>query len=1158
MLMCAIMVDKPNWKAIFMMIVKKYLEKGIKNKVFGCFFAIFLMLSGLFGAIPGTINNVYAEPEEETPAAEEEKADGSADMNATCKDSLGSLGWLVCPTTEKISHATDFLYDKIEDILEINPVEAKDGSPVYEIWKYFQGATNVLFALFLLIVVLSQITGVGITNYGIKKTLPKLIIAAILVNLSFFICSLAVDVSNIFGGGIRGLFDSIAASASANIESSSIDAGVGLSEAYSAMAGGTALTIGGLAIAFETGAIWMLIPLVFGALVSVVIGLITIAMRQAVVTLLIMIAPIAMVAYILPNTEPWFKKWRHMLIQMIIFYPAFSLLFGASSVAGWAIIVSSQNNGFGVLIGMAVQIFPLFFSWSLMKMSGTILGTINSKLNSLASGAIGGVRGWATSHQTLSRQKHLASPNAYSPSMKLQQYLSDRKIAREEETREHTETIKNRGMYYAANRNYKNGIPTKEAEGAYEAQARNMRYQEGILRHKNNMNKGLGQLEALKENGTIAQKARINELDVDNVKASDNLKMEQARGERIDYKNAVGFHNRMEAAMNAHMDDLQSRGRLLNAQGNPVIDPEYVRHFASGSTEEKIASDRYNELSKIMEGNAQDAHYAAAVAAHAYDTQNKIMATKMQKYFELTPPTKDVMYRLDELTKVASTTENKIKAAENIDAIIAGLRVLNARGDTDLVKYEMDNILDKSIGGGIQLGTHASQALASFLMFEVKDSDPWLRRFGKYINLETAQVYNGDKRKNRDFDYEEYVRGYHTELNEETGQLEQVFAKKGMVELMEGTSLDNIERTALSNFDESLRKAYTSYENGQANLNVKEYLERRKEVQTAIGPQFISASLKYLSGSEQLVSAVKFLTGYKKKTGVETYVGEDGKEYSRAVAKWVPEWENLDNDTQDEMKKFFEKQTLDYIAAQTPSQILGLRSDYKDPLFGHLADSYMEPEDIEEWDEDAILERENYMREWSDIQTRYGDLPNDEAKTKRDKDEKDLRKRMAGAQLRRILDGKGKLNQIYRTRRSGAANNAKDWVRELLDLDNEVVITAKLENDRRKLREEYDRAKKEKAQNQKDGDTVDDNSSRIYTTDEMNDFVTHVEQLWDELKNEDDEVFYRESLKYIRKEIGGGSFIAIQYRKYREDDPYADGETLRDYLEGLLNNPDNY
>ena len=218
----------------------------------------------------------------------------------------------------------------------------------------------------------------------------------------------------------------------------------------------------------------------------------------------------------------------------------------------------------------------------------------------------------------------------------------------------------------------------------------------------------------------------------------------------------------------------------------------------------------------------------------------------------------------------------------------------------------------------------------------------------------------------------------------------------------------------------------------------------------------------------------------------------------------------------------------------------------------------MEPEDIEEWDEDAILERENYMREWSDIQTRYGDLPNDEAKTKRDKDEKDLRKRMAGAQLRRILDGKGKLNQIYRTRRSGAANNAKDWVRELLDLDNEVVITAKLENDRRKLREEYDRTKKENAQNQKDGDTVDDNSSRIYTTDEMNDFVTHVEQLWDELKNEDDEVFYRESLKYIRKEIGEGSFIAIQYRKYREDDPYADGATLRDYLEDLLNNPDNY
>ena len=44
---------------------------------------------------------------------------------------------------------------------------------------------------------------------------------------------------------------------------------------------------------------------------------------------------------------------------------------------------------------------------------------------------------------------------------------------------------------------------------------------------------------------------------------------------------------------------------------------------------------------------------------------------------------------------------------------------------------------------------------------------------------------------------------------------------------------------------------------------------------------------------------------------------------------------------------------------------------------------------------------------------------------------------MAGKQLRKLLDETGKLEQIYRTRRSGAANNAKDWMRAWLDLDND-------------------------------------------------------------------------------------------------------------------------
>ena len=1117
----------------------------IRSKIIGGFFAIVLMLSSLFGLTPVLTENAYAEPAETV-------------STTTCEDSLGSLGWLVCPGTGKISEAVDFLYDKIDGVLEINPVKMEDGSPIYEIWKYFQGVTNILFIVFLLVVVFSQITGVGITNYGVKKALPKLIIAAVLVNLSFYICSLAVDVSNIFGEGIRGLFDNIATSTSGSIEGATVvnDGGVALSEMYSALAGGTALTIAGGVIAFETGAIWMLIPLALGALVSVVIGIITIAMRQAVVTLLIMIAPLAMVAYILPNTEMWFKKWRHLLFQMLIFYPAFSLLFGASSVAGWAIIVSSQN-GFGVLIGVAVQIFPLFFSWSLMKMSGTFLGVINSKLNTLMSRPLAGVSGWANSHRELTRQKHLASKNAYTPSLRLQQFLNDRKVAREEETKEHAETAKNRGLAYAAMRNYKRGtdIPTREGEEAYEAQARNADYLRQVERHKNNMNKGLGQLEAVKQNGTLAQKARLGALDGQNVKAFDSLKMEQARGEWIDYQNAIGYHHRMRAAEGAHFDNLQAQGKLMK-DGKAVEFANYKRYFDNPATMEAMqAADRYADLSNIVEGDVRAAQFAAAAAAHAYDTQAKVVATKMQKFYDLTPPTQNVEYYLDEWTRQKN-------AAINIDAIISAMRVINQRGDTDILKHQIDNMLDKEIGGGIELGTHASQSLASFLMFDVKDSDPWLRRFGKYINLETANVYNKNNRKNLDLSYEEYIKGYHEEPD---GTV--MYAKKGMKELMEGTSLDNVERTAFSNFDESLRKAYTYTEgegdNKKTFFNVDGYLQKREEVQTAIGPQFISASLKYLSGSEQLVNAVSFLTGFNHKQKKDNNGNVVLDENGNPVYEWKPVWDDYKDsekvdfkNSPDKLRKYFNKKALQYVTDQTPSQILGMRSDYYAPMLEHLAMAY-EESDMDGWTDEEILEHEEYTKELAEIQTRYGDLPPEKAKEMREKDTKALKNKMAGIQFRKLLDSRGKLNQIYRTRRSGAANNAKDWMRNWLDLDNDTAVSLKLDEDRRKEKQELEKARKAKEQKQ-GGDSPEVETGRVYSDVDIAGFVSNVEDMWHDLRSEDDDVFYEESLDYIKKTLSQESYIVKKYEEFRKDDPYADSHMLKEYLVDLLNDPENY
>lgn len=424
---------------------KKRSKMRLSRAVFGFFFA-FISLFGLLGNVLIPTETVYADPVENSTTATEEGENSNNESNTQqntevqtistgdgCQASLGAIGWLVCPTTGAIAGAVDFLYGLIQDILAINPVEMKDGVPIYEIWKYCRGFANIVFIIFLLVVIYSQITGMGVTNYGIKKALPKLIVVAILVNLSFLMCSVLVDVSNIVGNSLRGLFTSVETSAVVGMDSGANAANMNVTNAemFSSIAGGTALAIGGAVIAFETGAIWMMIPVVLGAIVAVVTGLITIALRQAVVVLLVMIAPLAIVAYMLPNTENLFTKWRKLLTQMLVFYPMFSLLFGASSLAGFAIIASA-TDGFGLLLGVAVQIFPLFFSWKLMQMSGTFLGTINAKMREIGSRPVAGARTMAEARRAQTNAKYLQY--GVTPFSHLRRYMDNKRELNEQHT----------------------------------------------------------------------------------------------------------------------------------------------------------------------------------------------------------------------------------------------------------------------------------------------------------------------------------------------------------------------------------------------------------------------------------------------------------------------------------------------------------------------------------------------------------------------------------------------------------------------------------------------------------------------------------------------------------------------------------------------------
>ena len=407
------------------------LKNRIKNAIFGVIFGFL----GIFSLITSPLLStpVYADPPSDESSEQNQNTEQSSSQPAnaseskdTCYDQIGAIGWLVCPSTGALGKAIDAIYSQLEKLLTLDPVSTDSSSPIFQVWQVMRDFSNITFVAFLLVVVYSQITGLGISNYGIKKALPKLIIAAILVNMSYIICALAVDLSNILGFSLRGIFSSI--------QETAINTG-GLTNASNvnytdltaaAISGGT---VAGVAIAVN--GIWPLLAALVGAVLSVIVGLITLGLRQALVAILIMISPLALVCYLLPNTDKWFKKWKDTFTSMLIFYPMFSVLYGASALAGWALIANAISSGstFMLIIGMAVQVLPLLLSISLLKMSGTILGAASTKLDNLINRPRDGFRNIAAQRQELHRLRHIN--NSYLPSASLQRYMDRRNRARE-------------------------------------------------------------------------------------------------------------------------------------------------------------------------------------------------------------------------------------------------------------------------------------------------------------------------------------------------------------------------------------------------------------------------------------------------------------------------------------------------------------------------------------------------------------------------------------------------------------------------------------------------------------------------------------------------------------------------------------------------------
>jgi hypothetical protein len=306
----------------------------------------------------------------EPPAGDEGE---DADDATTC--AIEGIGWIVCPVVRFLGKITDLAYGILaNELLEVPAGEIfKTSGTAYQAWSAVRNLANIAFVIAFLIIIYSQITGLGLSNYGIKRMLPRLFVTVILVNTSFWLCAAAVDISNVVGHSLKDILAPGDGSFAFTIQSEGTSkTGNGWTDLAVAVLATAALVYVGISV---------LLPALVAVAFAIVTVVVVLAARQAIIILLIVISPLAFVAYLLPNTEQWFKRWMDFFKTMLLMFPVISLIFGASALA--SVIIMGAANGSPVvsIIGALIAIVPLFITPIVMKSAGGVLNRVGGFIN---------------------------------------------------------------------------------------------------------------------------------------------------------------------------------------------------------------------------------------------------------------------------------------------------------------------------------------------------------------------------------------------------------------------------------------------------------------------------------------------------------------------------------------------------------------------------------------------------------------------------------------------------------------------------------------------------------------------------------------------------------------------------------------------------------
>jgi hypothetical protein len=327
------------------------------------------------------------------------------------------LTWLICPLVSAAQGAIEGLTSGIDSLLTINTCELfsvnqscgatvtasekADSLGFYKAWNTFRIFAAALIVIAGLIMLIAQASGASfIDAYTIHKLLPRVLIAVIFITLSWPLLNFAITLTNDLGTGIRAIiyqpFESIGTTVTVGGGAATVGALVGTA---------TFLTLGLLGIA----------SFMLTALLAVFVGFLVLFLRQVVVMMLVIFAPLAIACYVLPGTQKAWGFWKDTFLSMLIVFPIISAMIAMGRVFS-VVMYNNRTGGVPVFVNeigaFIVYFLPYFLLPAAFRWAGGAMATIGGLVNDRHRGAFDRLKGFRK-NQAASRYERAHEGNLY-------------------------------------------------------------------------------------------------------------------------------------------------------------------------------------------------------------------------------------------------------------------------------------------------------------------------------------------------------------------------------------------------------------------------------------------------------------------------------------------------------------------------------------------------------------------------------------------------------------------------------------------------------------------------------------------------------------------------------------------------------------------------